>query len=44
MAQAPLAIGLSLLQLRGQYTVTGKAGMEPLDFTAAGSAETFRGE
>ena len=34
--------GLNFLQMRGQYTVTGKAGDRTLDFTAPGSAETFR--
>jgi hypothetical protein len=35
--------GLDFLQLRGQYTVRGRAGGQRLDFTAPGSAETFRG-
>jgi hypothetical protein len=35
--------GLDFLQLRGRYTVTGRAAMHRLDFTAPGSAETFRG-
>jgi hypothetical protein len=39
---APSA-GLDFLQLRGQYTVTGRAGNRTIDFTASGSAETFRG-
>jgi hypothetical protein len=34
--------GLNFLQMRGQYTVTGTAGDRTLDFTAPGSAETFR--
>jgi hypothetical protein len=38
-----LARGPDFLQLRAQYRVTGTAGGEPIDFTAAGAAETFRG-
>lgn len=38
------ASGLDFLQLRGSYTVTGRAGDRMLDFTAPGSAETFRGQ
>ncbi|HLG58782.1 MAG TPA: hypothetical protein VI485_25780 [Vicinamibacterales bacterium] len=43
MAQGPLANGIDFLQLRGQYTVTGRAGTREIRFTAAGAAETFRG-
>jgi hypothetical protein len=43
MAQGPLANGIDFLQLRGQYTVTGRAGTRDIKFTAAGAAETFRG-
>ncbi len=43
MAQGPLASRLDFLQLRGEYTVSGRAGDQPLNFTAPGSAETFRG-
>jgi hypothetical protein len=32
------------LQLRATYRVRGRAGDRSLDFTAAGSAETFRGQ
>jgi hypothetical protein len=32
------------LQLRARYHVTGTVGDRQLDFTALGSAETFRGE
>lgn len=39
----PLSSGLDFLQLRGTYTVTGHAGTRALNFTAPGSAETFRG-
>ncbi len=35
--------GVNFLQLQGRYTVTGHAGSQALDFTAAGAAETFRG-
>ena len=42
MAQGMLANGLNFLQMRGQYTVNGHAGEREIDFTAAGSAETFR--
>jgi hypothetical protein len=41
-AQGPFTASLNFLQMRGQYTVTGHAGDRALDFTAAGSAETFR--
>ena len=39
----PLASGLDFLQLRGIYTVTGRAGGRSIGFTGPGSAETFRG-
>ena len=35
--------GLDFLQLGGRYRVRGTAGGRSIDFTAAGSAETFRG-
>ena len=35
--------GLDFLQLRARYAVSGRAGSRTIDFTAAGSAETFRG-
>lgn len=41
--QGPLANQVNFLQLRGQYTVSGTAGLRPLQFTAPGAAETFRG-
>lgn len=44
MDQGPLGSGLEFLQLRGRYTVTGRAGSQEFDFTAPGAAETFRGE
>jgi hypothetical protein len=43
MAQGPLANGVDFIQMRGQYTVTGRAGTREIRFTAAGAAETFRG-
>jgi hypothetical protein len=42
MAQGPLANAVNFLQMRGQYTVTGRAGERAVEFTAPGSAETFR--
>jgi hypothetical protein len=41
--QGALNNDLDFLQLRGEYTVTGRAGNRTIDFTAPGSAETFRG-
>ena len=35
--------GLDFLQLRASYRVSGRAGDRSIDFTAAGTAETFRG-
>jgi hypothetical protein len=43
MSRGPLTSGLDFLQLRGQYTVSGRAGSQQVSFTAPGSAETFRG-
>jgi hypothetical protein len=40
---AAIGSGLDFLQLRGEYHVTGRAGGRPIDFTARGAAETFRG-
>jgi hypothetical protein len=42
-SSGPLGSGLDFLQLRGTYTVTGNAGRRTLNFSAPGSAETFRG-
>jgi hypothetical protein len=42
MSQGTLSNGLNFLQMRGQYTVAGKAGDREISFTAPGSAETFR--
>jgi hypothetical protein len=36
--------GLNFLQLRARYTVTGQAGDHAVEFSAPGSAETFRGK
>ncbi|MGE3404144.1 MAG: hypothetical protein AB7K63_16260 [Vicinamibacterales bacterium] len=48
MEQGPLGSGLlsgiNFLQMRGTYRVTGTAGTQRFDFSAPGSAETFRGE
>ena len=38
-----IVAGLDFLQLRGIYTVNGRAGDRTLSFTAPGTAETFRG-
>ena len=35
--------GLDFLQLRAIYLVRGRAGGRSIDFTAGGTAETFRG-
>jgi hypothetical protein len=39
----PSATAMDFLQLRGKYTVSGRAADRALAFSAAGSAETFRG-
>lgn len=44
MEQGPLGNGVDFLQLRGQYTVAGRAAAREFDFTAPGAAETFRGQ
>jgi hypothetical protein len=43
MTQGALSSGMDFLQLRGQYAVKGRAGSKSLDFSAPGTAETFRG-
>jgi hypothetical protein len=43
MAQGPLANRVNFLQMRGTYSVEGRAGDRDLSFTAPGAAETFRG-
>jgi len=40
----PMAMPMTFLQMRGQYTVSGQVAGERISFSAAGSAETFRGE
>jgi hypothetical protein len=44
MTQGPLANGIDFLQMRGQYTVSGRAGSREITFSAPGAAETFRGK
>jgi hypothetical protein len=44
MTNGVLANGLSFLQMRGVYTVTGRAGARQFNFSAPGAAETFRGQ
>ena len=44
MTQGPIARGMNFLQLQGQYVVQGRVGDRTVDFTAAGAAETFRGD
>ena len=41
-ASGRLSSGLDFLQMRGDYTVTGRAAGREIKFTAPGSAETFR--
>jgi hypothetical protein len=43
MTDGPLGNGVNFLQMRGAYQVRGRAGGREFDFTAPGSAETFRG-
>ena len=40
----PMSTPLTFLQMRGRYQVSGSVGGTPVTFSAAGSAETFRGE
>jgi hypothetical protein len=35
--------GMNFLQMRGEYRVSGSVGERAINFTAPGSAETFRG-
>jgi len=42
MGEGAFGAGLDFLQMRATYRVTGRAGGGPVDFTATGSAETFR--
>jgi hypothetical protein len=43
MGRGSFGGGMDFLQLRAAYRVSGRAGDRDVDFTAAGSAETFRG-
>ena len=38
-----LASGMDFLQMRGEYTASGRIGDVDVQFAAPGSAETFRG-
>jgi hypothetical protein len=38
-----LASGMDFLQMRGEYAASGRIGDDNVQFTAPGSAETFRG-
>jgi hypothetical protein len=42
-SQGTIGSNLDFLQMRGTYTVSGRAGGRDVNFTSAGSAETFRG-
>ena len=42
MRSGPLGAGMTFMQLRGTYQVSGRAGEHHLGFRAQGSAETFR--
>jgi hypothetical protein len=41
MLGGPMGSGLSLLQMRGEYTVSGRLAERDVAFTAAGAAETW---
>jgi hypothetical protein len=43
MREGLFGAGLDFLQLRAKYAVSGQAGGRTVNFTAPGSAETFRG-
>jgi hypothetical protein len=43
MGPGSFGSGMNFLQLRGTYRVSGRAGDSQIEFTAPGSAETFRG-
>jgi hypothetical protein len=43
-SQGGLAAGMNFLQMRGEYTVSARAGSRDIAFTAQGAAETFRGD
>ena len=44
MRQGFFGGGMQFLQMRARYRVSGRAGDRDVDFTALGSAETFRGQ
>ena len=44
MRQGFFGGGMQFLQMRARYRVSGRAGDRDVDFTAPGSAETFRGQ
>ena len=44
MSQGALGSGMDFLQMRGEYTVSARAGSRDIAFTAPGAAETFRGD
>ena len=43
MAGGPVGAGLDFLQMRGAYSVAGRAAGRDISFTSPGAAETFRG-
>jgi hypothetical protein len=43
MTQGTLPSSVNFLQMRGEYTVSARAANRDIAFTAAGAAETFRG-
>ena len=44
MTNGVLGDGMNFLQMRGNYTASGRAGARQIKFTAPGAAETFRGQ
>jgi hypothetical protein len=44
MREGMFGAGMDFLQMRGRYRVSGTMKAVPVNFTAAGSAETFRGK
>lgn len=44
MTRGPLGQNVDFLQMRGEYSVAGRAGTRSIDFRAQGAAETFRGK
>jgi hypothetical protein len=44
MRQGFFGGGMQFLQMRARYRVSGRAGDRDVEFTASGSAETFRGQ